>query len=565
MSGADELVYVALGGAGEIGMNFYCYGFGPERDRKWLIVDCGVTFGDMASSPGVDLVMADIDFIAERRDSLLGIAITHAHEDHVGALSHLWPQLKAPVFCTKFTAAVAKRKFEDQGIAPAEVLRVVAPHDRTQLGPFEISFFPVTHSVPEAMALVIRTPLGLVFHSGDFKLDEAPLIAPPTDEAALGAIGDEGVLCFACDSTNVFEEGRAGSEESVRPGLAKVMRESPGAVACTTFASNVARLRTIAEVARENERSVVLAGRAMKRMVETAIATGAVPDFPDLIDEDRAEDLPARHLCYLVTGSQGEPRAAVGRISTNSHPFIRLKEGDTLIYSSRTIPGNEREVYRVYNRLAALGVRVVDADMADIHVSGHGYRDEIAQYYKLLRPAIALPIHGEHRHLAEHARMAKAWGAEYAAFAPNGRMMRLAGGARPEPEAVREVETGRVYLDGKTLVGALDGVIRARLKMARQGKVSMALVVDEEGELIADPQIRAVGAPVDGEGWPRPLEELIEEAVDDALENLSKKDRRSDKRIEDAAVAACRRICERHWGKKPEIAALVVRLDEEED
>ena len=561
MSGKDELVYVALGGAGEIGMNFYCYGFGPEDDRRWLVVDCGVTFGDMMSSPGVDLIMADIDFLAEQRKRVVGIVITHAHEDHVGALGHLWHRLKAPIYCTKFTAAVAMRKLEEQG-QPVEKLHVLAPHKRQKIGPFDIALFPVTHSVPEAMAVIIRTSLGTVFHTGDFKFDAAPLIAPPIDEAALTELGKEGVLCLACDSTNVFNEGEAGSEESVKPGLAKVMRECTGAVACTTFASNVARLRTIAEVARENDRSVVVVGRAMQRMIDTAVKTGAVPDFPDMIDPDRASDLPSEHVCYLVTGSQGEGRAALGRIASGSHPSVSLAEGDTVIYSSRTIPGNEREVYRVYNRLSERGVKVVDDDMAEVHVSGHGYRDEIARLYKLLKPAISLPIHGEHRHLMEHARAAPGWGADRALVAPNGSVARLAGG---EPAVIDEVETGRVYLDGKTMVGALDGVIRARLKMARQGHAIIVLIMDEDGELIADPEVRLQGAPMDGAGWPQPLEEMVEVAVDEAMDAMSPKERRSDKQIEEVAAAACRRICDKRWGKKPEVTVVLVRLEEEDE
>lgn len=563
MSGPDELVYVALGGAGEIGMNLYCYGYGPENDRRWLVVDCGVTFGDMMGSPGVDLIMADIDFLAEQRKKIDGIVITHAHEDHVGALGHLWPRLKAPIYCTRFTAAIALRKMEEQG-QPIEKMHVLAPHKRQKLGPFEISFFPVTHSVPKAQAVVIRTPLGTVFHTGDFKFDDAPLIGPPIDEEALAKLGEEGVLCLACDSTNVFNEGVSGSEKSVRPGLAKVMNESRGAVACTTFASNVARLRTIAEVARENDRSVVVVGRAMQRMIDTAQQTDAVDSFPEVIDPERASDLPAEHVCYLVNGSQGEGRAALGRIASGSHPTVTLGDGDTVIYSSRTIPGNEREVYRVYNRLSERGVRVIDDDMADIHVSGHGYRDEIAKLYKLLKPKLSLPIHGEHRHLTEHARSAPGWGVEAALVAPNGSVARLADSNGGASTVIDEIETGRVYLDGKTLIGALDGVIRARLKMARQGHAIIVLVADEDGELIADPEIRLQGAPVDGTGWSAPLEEMVEKAVDEAMDALSPKERRSDNQIEEVAAAACRRVCDKRWGKKPEVTVVLIRLEEED-
>ncbi len=564
MSDKDQLVYLPLGGAGEIGMNLYLYGFGPEKDRKWIITDCGVSFGDMTSAPGVDLVLPDIDFIAERRKNLLGIFITHAHEDHVGALGRYWRRLKAPVYCTKFTAAIAARKLEESGL-PHKHIHTVAPHERIKLGPFDCSFFPITHSIPEAMSLVIRTPLGTVYHSGDFKLDPAPGIGEATDEAAIAKIGAEGVLCLACDSTNVFEQGSTGSERDVRADLAKIMQEAEGAVAATTFASNVARLKTLAEVAHENDRSVVLAGRAMFRMIEAAVETGVIKDFPPVLSDDKARDMPSRHLFYLVTGSQGENRAAMARISGGSHPYISLGSGDVVIYSSRMIPGNEREILKIYNRLSERGVRVIDDDMMKIHVSGHAKRDEIKRLYELLKPEISLPIHGEHRHLVEHARMAPEWGAGRSIVAPNGSMVLLAGPGGSAPEIVDEVDSGRVYLDGSTFVGALDGVMRSRLRLARQGHVAIALVVDEDGELLADAQVRLIGAPEDGDGWPAPLDEMVAEAVEEAVEGMKSKDRGSDERIEEVAKLAARRLCERYWGKKPEVSSIVTRLEEVED
>ena len=424
MSSDQELVYVALGGAGEIGMNLYLYGFGAGRDRRWIMVDCGVTFGDMTSSPGVELVLPDIDFIAAERKKLVGIFITHAHEDHVGAVGRLWRRLRAPIYATPFTSEIVKRKLEEAGLSE-EQLKTVQPNTPVEAGPFSCSFFPVTHSIPEAMALLIETPSGSVFHSGDFKLDPEPLLGAATDETALAEIGRTGLLCLACDSTNVFEPGVAGSEAEVVEPLTQIMKECEGAVAATTFASNVVRLKTLAEAAVKADRSVVVAGRAMRRMIEAAVLSGAIKDFPATISEDQAGDMPARHLFYLVTGSQGEGRAAMARIAGRNHPSVELGEGDMVLYSSRTIPGNEREVYRVYNRLSELGVRVVDADMADIHVSGHGYRDDMAKLYSLLKPRFAVPIHGEHRHLAEHSRMAPEWGAEAALVAPNGAVVQL--------------------------------------------------------------------------------------------------------------------------------------------
>ncbi|MCI4661877.1 MAG: ribonuclease J [Neomegalonema sp.] len=545
-------------------MNLYLYGFGKGKNRRWIMVDCGVTFGDMASSPGIDIVMPDIDFIAAERKKLVGIFITHAHEDHVGALGRLWRRLKAPIYCTKFTAEIARNKLGEAGIGGKEV-KTVEPHTPIEVGPFTCRYFPITHSIPGAMSLIIDTPAGRVFHTGDFKLDPEPLIGPPVDEAALADIGKEGVLALACDSTNVLMEGHAGSEGALKEGLERVMRDCEGAVAATTFASNVARLRTIAEIGRKLGRSIVIAGRAMNRMIDTAVETGAIPDFPDTISDEQAAQLPSENLLYLLTGSQGEGRAALARVATGSHPFVSLGEGDMVIYSSRTIPGNEVEVYRIHNKLSALGVRVVDADDDQIHTSGHGRSEDIKRLYELLKPQISLPLHGEHRHLRHHAKRALEWGAEAAAVATNGTMLQLSPPVNGEaPVVVEEIETGRTYLDGETFVGALDGVVRARLKLARQGHVSIALVLDEEGVLIADPEVRCLGAPEDGEGWPAPLEEMIMDAVDEAIDRLSDKDRLSDAQIEETATVACRRVCAKHWGKRPEVTAMAIRLDEED-
>lgn len=565
MSSKNELVYVALGGAGEIGMNLYLYGFGSGRERRWIIVDCGVTFGDMSSSPGVELVLPDVDFIAAEKKKLVGIFITHAHEDHVGAIGRLWRRLRAPIYATPFTAVSVKRKLEEAGLGGDHV-KTVAPRTPIEAGPFNCQFFPVTHSIPEAMALVIDTPAGRVVHSGDFKFDPDPQIGAPTDEAGLAALGQEGVLALACDSTNVFEQGVSGSEAEVIEPLAKIMEDCEGAVAATTFGSNVVRLQSLALAAQKADRSVLVVGRAMQRMIAAAVESGAIDEFPPVITEELAAQTPAEHLLYLVTGSQGEGRAALGRIAAKNHPFVELGQGDMVIYSSRTIPGNEREVYRVYNRLSEMGVQVVDADTARIHVSGHGYRDEMAKMYRLLKPRFSVPIHGEHRHLTEHARSAPDWGAEASIVAPNGSMVRLWPlGETGAPEIVDDVETGRVYLDGDAYVGAMDGVIRARLKLARQGHVSIALVLDEDGELISDPEVRCVGAPEDGDNWPSPLDEMIADAVDAAVEKLSAKEKLSDAQIEEVAAQACRRVCSKRWGKKPEVTAMAIRLEEIDD
>ncbi|MEL7462479.1 MAG: ribonuclease J [Pseudomonadota bacterium] len=556
MADKSRLVYVALGGAGEIGMNMYLYGYGEAADRRWIMVDCGVSFGDMASSPGVDLVMADTEFVLDIQDRLEAVFITHAHEDHVGAIGRLWPRIRAPfISAPLFTAEVARRKMGECGFAP-EVVRTAGWDEPVEAGPFKVSFLPVTHSIPDPAMLLIETPAGRIVHTGDFKLDPEPVIGAPTDMARLERLGEEGVLALMCDSTNIFDEGEAGGEGPIRAEVERLLKDAKGAVAATTFASNVGRLKTLAEAAEAAGRSVVVAGRAMRRMIETAIETGALDRFPTVVPDEDAKHLPADTVFYLVTGSQGEGRAALARIAGGSHPTVSLKSGDTVLFSSKTIPGNEKEVYRLYNLLSAEGVEVIDADMAKIHVSGHGRRGEIHRVYQALRPRIAAPLHGEHRHLVKHAALAGDWGAT-AAVAPNGTMVDLETG-----RTVDHVETGRVYLDGEMLIGAMDGVIRARLKMARQGHVSVSLVCDDDGELFAEPAVAVEGAPLTG-GWDAPLDEMIAEKLDNAVASAPRKERRNDDRLIELAERITRKVCVDAWGKKPVVTVLLTRLDEE--
>ncbi|MEM6623247.1 MAG: ribonuclease J [Pseudomonadota bacterium] len=553
----DELVYLPLGGAGEIGMNCYLYGYGPRAKRRWIMVDLGMGFGDMETSPGVDLVLPDIEFLRAERDRLEAIFLTHAHEDHVGAIPHLWDQLRVPIYARAFTAEVVRRKLTDAEM-DLEAVRQVSLGTRTEAGPFSVEFLPVTHSVPEASSLVIRTPAGTVVHTGDFKLDPDPQMGPGIDMEQFEALGREGVLALACDSTNVFLEGESGSEAEIIPNLTRLIEDASGAVAATTFASNVARLRTLAVAAKDAGRSIVVVGRAMRRMIEIAVETGQLTDFPGTVSEDQAQEIPAENLFYLVTGSQGEGRAALARIAAGTHPSVTLTTGDTVLFSSKTIPGNEAGIYRLYNRLSENGINVVDGDMERIHVSGHARRGDMKRVYEAVQPQIGLPMHGEHRHLVEHAKWAKRWGTPAALVTPNGTMMRLSGNA---PGIVEHIETGRTYLDGSTHVGALDGVIRERLKLARQGHVVVSVVVDEDGELVADPDVRCLGAPKDGPGWDAPLDEMMAEAVDTAIEDAPLKTRRSDNGVEDIAGRAVRRVANRYWGKRPVVTVLLTRLE----
>jgi ribonuclease J len=558
MTDTAKLVYVALGGAGEIGMNMYLYGHGPAKDRRWIMVDCGVSFGDMDSAPGIDLVMPDVSFLEEIGSRLEAVFITHAHEDHIGALGRLWPRIKAPfISAPLFTAEIARRKMSEAG-QPAQVVKTAKWDTPVAAGPFKVSFLPVTHSIPDPAMLLIETPSGKIVHTGDFKLDPAPTIGAPTDMNRLREIGDEGVLAVMSDSTNIFEDGEAGGEQPLRPHLERLIRGAKGAVAATTFASNVGRLKTLAEAAEACGRSIVVAGRAMSRMIEVAKETGALKSFPNIVADDRADGIPAENLFYLITGSQGEGRAALARIASDNHPTVSLKDGDLVLFSSKTIPGNEKEVYRLYNLLSEKGVEVVDSEMEPIHVSGHGRREEIARIYEALRPRFAVPLHGEHRHLVEHAKLAKGWGAA-SIVAPNGTMIALDGNA---PHVVDHVETGRLYLDGETLVGSMDGVIRARLKLARQGHVAVSIVVDTEGELFADPAVQVEGGPERPKGE-TPLFELIADRIDAAISEASRKDLRSDQRLEELAQRVARRVCMENWGKKPVVSVLITRLDSE--
>ncbi|TYO90065.1 ribonuclease J [Oceanicella actignis] len=551
----DDLVFVALGGAGEIGMNMYLYGAGRGAKRRWIMVDCGVSFGDMETSPGIEIIMPDPAFIAEQADKLEGIFITHAHEDHVGALGRLWPRLKAPIYAQPFTSEIIRRKFEEVSLSQKPIKTVTG--GTVAAGPFQVRFQAVTHSIPEAASLIIDTPSGRVVHTGDFKVDHTPQMGEPFDLDAFRRLGDEGVHAMVCDSTNVFAPGRGGSEADVLEPIAEILRENEGAVAATTFASNVERLRTIAVLARDAGRKTVLVGRAMNRMIETAIETGLLTDFPHTLTEDEAADLPRREVLYLVTGSQGEGRAALARIASGTHPTVSLRAGDAVIFSSKTIPGNESSVYRIYNMLAEQGVRIYDEENGRVHVSGHARREDLKVMYDALRPRISIPMHGEHRHLVEHAAFAESLQVASIA-APNGTMVALAG---DRPRIVDQVPTGKLYLDGSVIIGATDGVVRERLKMARQGHVAVSLVLDEKGQLLADPEIAVSGAPETAEGWPAPLEDLIYEAVDKAVDSAPA-NRRSDEQIEELATRAARRACMRWWGKKPVVSVMISRLED---
>jgi len=556
----NGLYYLPLGGAAEIGMNMYLYGYGPKDAIRWIMIDCGIGFPDAAHAPGVDTMTVDPTFIAEHSDQLDAILITHAHEDHIGAVGWLWNRLKAPIYCTAFPAEIARRKMEEAGEDPNRI-QVCAPNTPFEAGAFTASFFPMTHSVPETSAVILRSELGTVFHTADFKIDDNPVYGKAMDRDAMRALAEEGVLALSCDSTNVFEPGYAGGETEIVADLERVIAGCKGKIAATTFASNIARLKTLADAAKANHRSIVVAGRAMKRMLEAGVRSGVVTDFPEITSEEEAKNVPDEHLFYLVTGSQGEGRAAMARIAGGSHPSVRLHEGDTALFSSKTIPGNEVDVARIYNMLAERGVEVIDSDAENIHVSGHACRGELEEVYGLIKPKISIPMHGERRHLREHSRLAREeWGVAEAPVVTNGEMLRIAPGA---PEIVDDVPTGRLYRDGDLVVGAMDGVVRERRKMALNGHLALSILLDEQGELIIETDVRATGAPIQDEDASGPsLEERIADAVDDAIEAMSASERKNDETVEEKAVQVARRAAHKMWGKKPETIVFLTRLEE---
>lgn len=552
---ANRLIYLPLGGAGEIGMNCYVYGYGPEGRERLIVVDLGVTFPDMDTTPGVDLIMPNVDWLAERADRIEGIFITHGHEDHVGALGHLWPRLRAPVHARRFTGALAKLKMEDQGL-DGSVVQIHTPRpDWVQAGPFKVQFVPVSHSIPESSALLIDTPAGRVLHSGDFKLDADPGVGEPWNPEVFAAIGAEGVKVLTCDSTNVFSTHPGRSESSLHTPLQELIANARGLVAATTFASNVSRVKTLALAGRAAGRSVCLMGRAMRKMVSVAQETGILTGFPPTISPEDAAQVPRQNLMLIVTGTQGERRAASAQLSRGKYLGMQMKEGDTFLLSSKTIPGNERDVGRVVNAFSEMGVEVVDDSGGLYHVSGHANRPDLETMHRLVLPDVVIPMHGEHRHMREHAKLAIANGMA-AEIAPNGMMLDLTG---ETPELAEYIETGRIYLDGSVLVGALDGVVRDRIRMALNGHVIVTLLLDEDDAPLGEPWAEPMGLPEIGKGG-RPLAEVIEADLADFLDRAGAKVMRDDEKLDDGVRRVVRQVSMEEIGKKPEVTVVVSRL-----
>jgi len=549
----DALYFLPLGGAGEIGMNFNLLGYGAPARPKWLAIDCGVSFGD-DTTPGVELIMADPSFIEARREDLLGLVLTHAHEDHIGAVPYLWPRLRCPVYATPFTAALVEAKLAEANLVDEVPVTVVPLKGRISLPPFAVELVTLTHSIPEPNALAVHTPLGTVLHTGDWKIDPDPLVGDVTDEAALRALGDAGVLAVICDSTNVFVPGEAGSEAQVRESLTELIGTLEGRVAVTAFASNVARLDSVARAAARHGRSVVLVGRSMRRVVEAAKACGYLQGLPRFLEEGEGTNLRPERALYLCTGSQGEPRAALARIAAGNHPNVTLDEGDTVIFSSRIIPGNERAIFALHNALVARGIKVITAQDHFVHVSGHPCRDELARMYQWLKPRIAVPVHGERRHLVEHVAFAKSLQIPETVLAPNGSLVQLAPG---RAAVVDEVPSGRLYLTGNRLVPETDEALRERRRIAYSGLVSATLVFGAAGKLALSPRVMLHGIPG------REREDIAADLAEIAEEVVRRERGRAwgdDAFIAEMTRRALRKALHERIGIRPQVRVDVVRL-----
>jgi ribonuclease J len=540
----EELLFCALGGSGEIGMNVNLYGCRGQ----WIMVDLGLTFAD-PSYPGVELILPDLEFIENQQERLAGIVLTHGHEDHIGALPYLAEELKSPLYATPFTAGLIAGKLEEEGLTGAVKLNIVERGGSIELGPFRVSFVALSHSIPEGNGLLIETPSGNIFHTGDCKIDETPVLGEAPSTEALTRIGDAGVLALVCDSTNVFQDKPSGSEESVHAGLLTQVTEAGGRVLVTTFASNAARLQTIGRVAVEAGRRVCVAGRSLDRILRVAQATGYLLDFPAPVSFEEAMRLPRKEVLIIATGGQGEPRAALGRIAFGTHE-LKLGDGDTVIFSSRIIPGNEVAIGRIMNQLSDLGVKIVTERQAHVHVSGHPGRPELVQMYKWVRPEIVVPVHGEARHLAEHARLALAHGVSRAVVQKNGDVIRLAPG---EPKKVDETRVGRLVLDGDVILPADGSTVNERRRIGYGGLITVALPVGDNGELAGKPLVRPFGVPVEED-----RDDFIADATDAATRAFSPGG--DEDKMREAVRLAVRRCATLWTGKKPLVEVMLLQV-----
>lgn len=555
MANNDELVFLPLGGVGEIGMNLALYGYGPPSNRQWIMVDCGVTFAG-PDLPGVDLVLPDIEFIKKQKKNLKGIIITHAHEDHYGALNDLWPGLNVPVYASRFTAGMLEAKRDYEGSRAEIPITPFKQGDRINVGPFEIEAIGVNHSIPEPMSLVIRTPLGNVVHTGDWKIDHNPSLGPLTDEARFRAVGDEGVLALLCDSTNAVRDGVSPSEEEVSAGLQKIIEAAEGRVAITTFSSNVGRIRSIAQAAEAAGREVLLLGSSLKRVTNVAQDIGIMQGIKPFIAEDEYGFIPRDKIVVILTGSQGEPRAALAKLSRDEMRNVALTSGDTVVFSSRAIPGNEKAILEIKNGLIEQGVHIVTDNEALVHVSGHPRRNELLKMYEWVRPQILVPVHGEAAHLVAQKELALQAGIPTVPRVRNGDVLRLAPGPA---EVTDQAPFGRVYKDGK-LVGDIEEMgIADRKKLAYVGHVAVSVLLDSRFDFLGDPEVVPFGLPeYDDEG--ESMEDTLYDAVLGAVESIPRSRRKDLETVREAVRRAVRSTANEAWGKKPVVTVFLTKV-----
>ena len=548
-----NLIYLPLGGSGEVGMNMYIYGYGEPGSERFIMVDLGVTFPDMETSPGVNLIFPDLSWIVERKDRLDAIFITHAHEDHIGGLGHFYDRLDAPIFVRKFTAHIALLKLEEHGCDINKINIVESMPQKVSVGEFDVSFVPVSHSIPEASALVIDSPAGRIVHSGDFKLDTDPGLGDPFDEKIWSNIGE--VKALVCDSTNVFSTHSGRSEESLKEPIKELINDCSGMVVATTFASNIARVRTLANIGVASGRSVVLLGAALNRMISAGFKTGVITDFPAIVSPDEALDIARENLLLIVTGSQGERRAASAQLSKGKFKGFSLRENDLFLFSSKVIPGNEVAVSKIINNLSEIGVDVIDESMGHYHVSGHANRPDLKKFHQLINPQVIIPMHGEHRMLREHCKLAAEQNIN-SVLATNGTVVALSGSAS---KVINYVETGRIYQDGSNYIGSYDGVIRDRIKIAVNGQVIVNILIDENDELLDEVSCELVGLS-EKSSSENNLCEVIENEIISSTQFWSRKDFIDDVKVKEQIKRLVKKTCSLEIGKKPEVLTIISRL-----
>jgi ribonuclease J len=555
VKGGQELVYCSLGGAGEIGMNLNLFGYGKPGEYKWIIVDIGVTFSD-DNIPGIEVILPNPEFIADQKENLLGIVLTHAHEDHVGAIAHLWPMLECPIYATPFTAAIVREKFKELKINIGSHLKIVKLGGNVKLGAFDIDYVTLTHSILEPNGLAIRTPEGVVLHTADWKIDDDPLIGEKTDFKKLTEIGKKGVLAMVCDSTNIFNLGSSGSESLVRTGLFTVLEKMKNRIVITSFASNVARMETVFKVAEKIGRQVCLVGRSMNRIYQLARQCNYLQDIKVPIDVRDAKKIPKNKMVFLCTGSQGEQRAALARIANGTHPDLHLEKDDNVIFSSRIIPGNEKRLFKIFNDFSKNDINVLSEENSMIHVSGHPAREDLKKMYSWVKPKILIPVHGEQRHMAEHISFAKEMGVKFPVKVSNGEILRLAPG---EPEVVDKVTWGRVYLDGKVLIDNDSPVLKERRNMAANGYMEITVLISKNGQIKNNPIVTLKGIPLIEEDASE-IEYDLEDVVMDTCKTFNLNNSKQEKNLIDTLKGNCRKLINDKSGKKPLVNINLVRL-----